>query len=104
MAGSARYPRGAQRCEVKLDAGGGDAFLLAGQQAQRAGISRRGAVQGQGARPQPGLADGGDFGRVYQRLADQVEQGERAGHGGEAAVDGPDAVSARFIVSSPRVG
>jgi len=30
--------RGAMCCEVELDAGGGDAFLLAGQQGQRAGI------------------------------------------------------------------
>ena len=41
----ARYRRGADRCEVKLDAGGGDAFLLAGQQGQRAGIGRGGPVQ-----------------------------------------------------------
>src|SRR6266705_7103829 len=36
--GTARSGRGARRCEVELDAGGGDALLLAGQQGQRAGI------------------------------------------------------------------
>ena len=55
------------RCEVELDAGGGDAFLLAGQQGQHAGIGRGGAVQVQGAWPQPGMADGRDFGRVHRR-------------------------------------
>ena len=45
--------RGAMCCEVELDAGGGDAFLLAGQQGQRAGIGFGGAVQVQGAWPQP---------------------------------------------------
>ena len=66
------------RCEVELDAGGGDAFLLAGQQGQRAGIGFGGPVQVQGAWPQSGMADGRDFGRIHQRLTDQVEQGEYA--------------------------
>ena len=44
---------------------------------------------GPGAWPQPGIAYSCDFGRVHQRLADQVEQDEHAGHGGEAAVHGP---------------
>ena len=37
--------RGAMRCEVELDAGGRDAFLLAGQEGERAGIGRGGVVQ-----------------------------------------------------------
>ena len=70
--GTARSGRGARRCEVELDAGGGDALLLAGQQGQRAGIGRGGAVQVQGAWPQPGVADGCDLGRVHQRLTGQL--------------------------------
>jgi len=73
---------------VEINASGGDAFLLAGQQGQRAGVGRGGMVQVQGTRPQPGIADGRDFGRIHQRLPDQVQQGEHTGYGGEAAVDG----------------
>jgi hypothetical protein len=81
--GTTWYRRGVPRCEVELSSGGGDAFLLAGQQGQRAGVRPGRAVQVQGARPQPGVADGRDFGRVHQRLADEVEQAEHACHGGE---------------------
>ena len=49
--GTTRYRWGVPRCEVELDAGGGDAFLLAGQQGQHAGIGRGGAVRVQGAWP-----------------------------------------------------
>jgi hypothetical protein len=68
--GTTWYRRGVPRCEVELDAGGGDTFLLAGQQGQRAAIGRGGTVQVQGAWPQSGVADCVDFGRVYQRLTD----------------------------------
>src|SRR5690348_377913 len=64
--GTTRYRQRAPRCEVELDAGAGDAFLLAGPQGQRADIGFGGVVQVQGAWPQPGVADGCDFGRVHQ--------------------------------------
>ena len=68
--GPGRHWRGVWRGEVEVHAGGGDAFLLAGQQGQRAGIGLGRAGQVQGARPQLGVADGGDLGRVHQRAAD----------------------------------
>src|SRR5580704_14396580 len=68
--GTTGYRRGVLYCEVELDAGGGDTFLLAGQQGQRAAIGCGGTVQVQGAWPQPGIADCGDFSRVYERLTD----------------------------------
>ena len=49
--GTIRYRRGVRRGEVELNAGGGDAFLLAGQQGQGARVGRRRVVQVQRARP-----------------------------------------------------
>ena len=56
--------------EMELNTRNGDAFLLAGQQNQRAGIGGSGAARVQGARPQPGMADGCDLGSIDKGLAD----------------------------------
>ena len=44
----------------------------------------------QRSRPETGVPDRRDLGRVDERLADQIEHGEQAGHGGETAVHGPE--------------
>ena len=68
LVGTARYRRGGPCREVGLNAGGGDAFLLAGQQGQRPGIGRSWAARVEGAWPQPVIADGCHLGRIHQSL------------------------------------
>src|SRR5262249_44610541 len=53
----------------QLHVGGPDAFLLAGEQGHGADVGRGRAVHIQGPWPQVGVPDGGDLGRVDQRLA-----------------------------------
>src|SRR6185295_4111256 len=58
--------------EADLDPGRRDALLLAGEEGDGADVGDGGPVLVQGPRPQAGVANGGDLGRVDQRLADQV--------------------------------